>query len=417
MNTRRWFLTPLSIATTMFLPSAFLPSAFLLSVAQASTNDREYQMGDDDGPPAISEGSAVSPQKGTFDSQGLTNSNQLHDLIPTGGPVYRTISGRPDGGSGFGIEFSGSSQYLQGARLGLPETTASAIGGDFGGTLNYNGLADRGFQFWVQPTATTAQSLVMDGNQHGARISAGGNFSMQYANADFDSTLAVVPSNWYHVMVVRPDSPTNGARMYIDGVAVAAAPDGYDGADTANLVVGSNTGGDDGFDGGVGFTGGTEEFFSGIIDDLTMFVIGDNTGDPGLPNGPVGQDYGPFDFATDNGFAAFTLSGVAGDVDNNGAFEEADKTAFIAGWMNENLVNGIRVGDLASLGDGDLNFDGITDIRDLVIIQAELPIAGLSTITGAQLVGVPEPATITLLLATAMLAPVTCRRFTRSRCC
>lgn len=403
MKIRRWLFNALRLAAA----ALFLLSTLFLSSGQASTNDRDYKMGDGGDSPAASDSSIVGI---TFDDAGQPSMNQLHDLVASGSPVYRTISGRPDGGSGLGIELSGSSQFLRGARLGLPDTTASSILGDFGGTLNYSGLVNRGFQFWVQPAATSAQSMVMDTNQHGARINASGNFSMRYNNVDFDSTVAVETDTWYHVMVVRPEGAANGAQMYVDGVAVAAAPGGYDGADTADLVVGSNTAGDDGFAGGEGFLGGTEEFFSGIIDDLTLFVIGDNSADVGPP---PGQDYGNFNFATDNGFAAFTISGVAGDVDNNGILEEADKTAFIAGWMNENLVNDIRVGDLNSLGDGDLNYDGITDIYDLVIMQAVLPVAGLSTITTAELSGVPEPASVTLLLITAILTPTAMCRYCR----
>jgi len=367
-------------------------------------------MGDSGDSPTASNGSTVGT---TFDDAGQLGMNQLHDLVASGGPVYRTIAGRPDGGSGLGIELDGSSQFLRGARLGLPDTTASSIGGSFGGTLNYIGLVDRGFQLWVQPAATTAQSIVMDTNQHGARISTNGNFSMRYANQDFDSTLAVVPGTWYHVMVVRPAGSAGDARMYVDGVAVAAAPGGYDGADTADLVVGSNTAGDDGgVSGGEGFTGGTEEFFSGIVDDMTMFVIGDNSSDVGPP---PGQDYGEFNFASDNGFAAFTLSGVAGDVDNNGVLEAADRDAFITGWMRENLVNNVRVGDLNTLGNGDLNFDGITDISDLALMQAALPIAGLDAITAAELNGtaVPEPSAGLLLLVASLLAPVARHRYCR----
>jgi len=374
MNTRRCFYIPLSVSVASLL---------LFSTARASTNDREYRMGDD-GAESASNGGSVGT---TFDSQGQLDMSQLHDLVSSGSPVYRTISGRPDGGSGLGIELNGSSQYLRSARLGEPGTTASALGGDFGGTLNYTGLTNRGFQFWVQPAGTGAQTLVMDTNQHGARINASGNFSMRYADTDFDSTQAVVASTWYHVMVVRPNGANDGARMYVDGVAVATAAGGYDGADTADLVVGANTAGDDGGDGGAGFSGGTEEFFGGIIDDLTMFVVGESTEFAGPPSA-AGVDFGEFDFATDNAFAAFTLSGVPGDVDNDGDLDQLDKNDFIAGWMRDNLVNDIRVPDLKSYAAGDLDFDGITDIIDLVLIQAALPLAGLRTIAAAELNGI-----------------------------
>ena len=233
---------------------------------------------------------------------------------------------------------------------------------------------------------------------------------MRYNGVDFDSSLAVVPNTWYHVEVVRPATAANGARMFVNGVAVAAAPGGYD-DDWADLVVGANTAGDDGgthasIPSPVGFTGGTNEFFSGIIDDLKMFVIGTSTSTT-----PV--NYGTFSLAVDNQYVASPISGIkgiAGDVTNDGVLNQADKDAFIAGWMDRRLVNGIQIGDMASRAQGDLNLDGITNISDLLLLQNALPGAGLGAITAAELSGVPEPATAVLLLMTALALP---RRFQR----
>ena len=382
MNTRRWISISLSVAATALLAC---------STAHASQNDRDYQMGDDPAESA-SNGGTISV---TFDSQGQTQSNQLHDLVATGTPVYRSYSGRPDGNNSLGVELDGNSEYLRSSRLGLPDTTISSVQST---TLNYSGMVDRGLQFWVRPAATTAQTMVMDTNQHGARINADGNFSMRYGGVDYDSTTPVSNGTWYHVMVVRPNGPANGSIMYVNGIAVTAAPGGYDGSDTAELVVGANTGGDDGSEGGVGFTGGTEEYFSGIIDDLQLFVIGESNEFAGEP----GVDYGDFDFAADNDYAAFELSGVAGDLDNSGVFDAADRSQFIDGWMDVNEINGVRAGDLETFASGDLNFDGITDIRDLAEFQTLLPLAGLAAITAAELTGVPEPTTAALLLSAAL---------------
>lgn len=231
---------------------------------------------------------------------------------------------------------------------------------------------------------------------------------MRYNGLDFDSTLSVVPNTWYHVEVVRPNGATSGARMFVNGVAVAAAPGGYD-SDWADLVVGANTAGDDSgnhaeIPSPVGFTGGTTEFFNGIVDDLKMFVIGTSTSTT-----PV--NYGTFSLAADNQFVASTITGIkgtAGDVTNDGFLNQADKDAFIAGWMSQHLVNGIQIGDMLSRGQGDLNLDGITNIQDLLIIQNALSGAGAGTITADELRGVPEPATITLLM-TLMITSVPIR--------
>src|SRR5690606_2993176 len=114
------------------------------------------------------------------------------DLTGVNSPTYRTITGRPDGVGGLGIEFvAAQQQYLRGPNLGDPAASVSSLGANVGGTLDYSTITNRGFQFWVKPTATNAQSLVMDTNQHGARINSSGRFSMRYAGVDYDSTLQV----------------------------------------------------------------------------------------------------------------------------------------------------------------------------------------------------------------------------------
>ncbi|MCI0334838.1 MAG: substrate-binding domain-containing protein [Planctomycetes bacterium] len=240
-----------------------------------------------------------------------------------------------------------------------------------------------------------ALRLIRERAHDGVRINSSGNFSMRYNGTDFDSGVLVTAGQWSHIMVIRPAGAAGGSRMYINGVARITAPGGYD-DDWADLVLGANTAGDDGGDHGdppvppVGFTGGTTEFFSGIIDDLEMFVMGKTPP-------PAEIDYGSFDFGTENDFAATQVSGVPGDVTNNGTFNSADKTAFIAGWLDRRLVGGIQVGDMVSLGQGDLNFDGITDIRDLIIMQGALAGAGMGAITAAELAGtVPEPSATVL---------------------
>ena len=344
------------------------------------TNDRLYRMGDDGAEGAVANGSVNT----TFDGAGQTGMGQLIDLTGVNSPTYRTVTGRPDGVGGLGIEFAAAQQqYLRGPNLGDPSVSASSLGG--GGTLDYTGIFNRGFQFWVKPTATNAQSLVMDTNQHGARINSSGRFSMRYAGVDYDSTLQVTSGSWYHVMVVRPSGSAGGSRMYVNGNVVALAAGGY-AVDSSDLVVGSNTAGTKD-----SFTGGTGEFFNGIIDDLEMFVLGSNTA----------ADYGTFNPFTDNKFIDFTLSSVVGDIaGNNGVIDAADKTAFINGWLDRRVVNNIQVGDLTSYGQGDLNFDGVTDIVDLARFQQALTGAGLPAITPAELAAaaVPEPSTAAMLV-------------------
>ncbi len=341
-----------------------------------------YKMGEQEG--GVNNGIVST----TLDSpvpviNGITDIQAL-DLSANNSPVYRTISGRPDGGTGIGIEFSAAqSRYLSGLALNWPQE--SALSDTQGGLYDLSGIDDRGFQFWVRPTSTAVQSLVMDTNQHGVRINSNGKFSMRYANTDYESSVTVVPNTWYHVEVVRPSGPASGSRMYINGnaVAVASPPNDYASDQITNLTVGSNT-------------DGNGEFFSGIIDDLRFFVLGANDN---------GFNYGAFNLAVDNAYAASTVSGikgVAGDVNNDGVLNASDKTAFVNGWMDRRLVNGVQVGDMTSRGQGDLNLDGITNIQDLLIFQNALSGAGIGTLTAADFAGVPEPSTLGLAVLAAI---------------
>jgi hypothetical protein len=347
----------------------------------------------------------------TFDSAGVPGAGELVDLTAVNTPVYVAITGRPDGGTGRGIQFNAAQQeYLHGFNLGFPEDSFSAATHHTpnGGALDYMGIGNRGLQFWARPASTAVQTLVMDTNQHGVRINSNGRFSMRFAGVDFETTQTVTPDTWYHIEVVRPAGAGGGSRMYVNGVAVAFAPGNYN-DDWADLTVGTNTAGDD--QPSPGFTGGTAEFYSGIIDDLKMFVIGTSTSTT-----PV--NYGGFNLAIDNQFIASTVSGikgVAGDVTNDGALNQADKDAFIAGWMDRRLVNGFQLGDMVSRGQGDLNLDGITDIQDLLVFQNALTSAGIGALTAADLQGaVPEPATA-LLFAIAVAGMQLMYR--RKACC
>ena len=104
-------------------------------------------------------------------------------------------------------------------------------------------------------------------------------------------------------------------------------PGAITGDDNASLVLGSNTD----MDADGNFIGGTEEFFSGVLDNLEMFVPGTSTGD-----NP--EDFGTFDLATDNQFVAGDMAGLPdGDVDMDGSLDPvADVDAFVAGWLNVN---------------------------------------------------------------------------------
>lgn len=371
--------------------SASLLSAAIAPAAHATgTLIRWHKMGEEEG------GTNNAPVSFTADSPVDGSDFQPLDLSAINSPTYRTISGRPDGGGGIGIEFNSTlSQYLTGEELNWPAD--SSLAEENSGLYDLNGIDDRGFQFWVRPTSTAAQSLVMDTDQHGVRINSSGKFSMRYANVDYDSTISAVANTWYHIELVRPAGEASRSRLFVNGVAAAiSAPVDYSSDHDTPMTVGAST-------------AGNVEFFKGIIDDLRMYVYGTTTSDAHI-------NYGTYNFATDNAFAASPitgLKGVPGDVNNSGSLTQADKDAFIAGWMQKNVVNGVQIGDLLSYSKGDLNLDGITNIQDLVLMQNALTGAGMGSITANDLAGVPEPASA--LLAIVALLPMVAGRRPRRR--
>ena len=408
---------------------ASLCGLLLVETSQASfTLDREYKLGESDtgnGTPIAGAlvGSTTSTGD-TFDDEGTPMTNTFIDLTPNGNPIYADVSSRPlAGGSILGVSFDGVDDFLTGYRLGLPETSVSStlstqanelnINNTITGTLDYSGIANRGYQFWVNPTDASlgngnVQSVVSDTNQHGVAITGTGTWSIQYGGQEFDSQVTVKTDGaadgsggWHHIMLVRPRGAAAGAHLYVDGQAIAAIGGGYNGADANYLTLGASTGNLADADGGN--DPGQSEFFSGVIDDLDMFVLGVNGAD---------FDFGTFDFATDNEFAADALVGLnPADVDRSGAVNQADVSAFAPNFDTSNLVNGVAVGDLTFRDQGDLNFDGTINLADAFILHGGLLAAGFGGLDFSQLGSgvIPEPSTALLLLI-ATGASVVARR-------
>jgi hypothetical protein len=403
----------------------------------AVTVDRLYLFGDNSGDgntengaddiPVGSGAGNVSPGN-TIDHVGPNGSFQ--DLLPafcTGAtcptsnnliPVYEDLTGL--GRSGLGILFDGTDDFLRGFPLGFPPLSRGTINGGGSGTLNYNGVYNRGMQLWVYPHsgATAEQHIVSDTEVHGIRISSGGNWMLRHASANINSNVAVQFNEWSHVMAVMPIiSQPHRAVLYVDGVAIAASEANYstngnvNSATLAELVVGANTRdlNDDGT-AGTPASSGIQNFFRGVLDDLEMFVWGRGF------NAATGtfSDFGTFNFATDNDYAASVLSGVAGDLDSDNDLEQDDIDDFVGGWLNSKTVNNIRIGDLETFAAGDLNFDGITNLTDAHLMKQAIggaggggfDLSGFGAVTG-----IPEPSSLGLAaVALARLAVARRRR-------
>jgi hypothetical protein len=221
---------------------------------------------------------------------------------------------------------------------------------------------------------------------------------LRHGGTNVNSLVNVAFNEWSHVMVAMPViSQPHLAVLYVDGVALTAHQENYDTTTTVNaqaLIIGANTDAN-------GTLVGTTNHFRGVLDEVEMFIWGRGYD----PNTGTFNDFGTFNFATDNGYAAGILSGVAGDIDNNGSFGQSDVNAFVAGWLNEKRVNNIRVGDLTTFADGDLNFDGITNLTDAHLLLQVLPGSGSGGVDLSgffAVTGIPEPSS--LLLAGLTLA-------------
>ena len=394
---------------------AFVAGMSLAGSSQAVELDRVYQLGEEEGGVA---GNAVGAS--SFDT-----TSPFEDLASANGPTYASVSDRPGAsGSSVGISFDGVDDHLQGLRFGNPETSRSAAGWDVvtsgldlrANAKNYTGIRDRGLQLWVKPNSAgsgSQQQVIADTTQFGVLIGDNGNWLLDSGNnALVDSGAAVAFDAWTHVSVVREFGV--GTTLFINGEAVTRTGSTYDTVDTSRLVLGSNTEGDE-----ITFSGGTTDFFNGILDQVELFTWGE------APEVTVQNlaaqdvtfpaiDHGDFVFGEVNGFATLPfadggLSGVAGDVNNDNTLDNADVTAFLAGWRNSNFVefapgtggagSNTPVGDLVSYSRGDLNFDGSTDISDAVLLHQALVASGAGGLNFDLLTGaVPEPSSAALAM-------------------
>jgi hypothetical protein len=97
-----------------------------------------------------------------------------------------------------------------------------------------------------------------------------------------------------------------------------------------------------------------------------------------------------------------TLNNIAGDVNQDDMVDQLDVQAFVAGWLTTG-----HVGNFEQYTHGDLNFDGITNLVDVFILQQALAAAGQSSGFPFHLLPgptVPEPQSAILMLVALFLA-------------
>lgn len=432
------------------LATCFLVAwAVVGSTAQAAvSNDRAFLFGDPGSadatlaPPSVDAAANVGNGNTigfVFNGQSATGDDigpggAYLDLIVGGDPRYTDVSGRPGAANGdFGARFDGTDDVLHGTPLNRPDNLSTLVEGY---PLNYTGILGHGLQMWVNPAQSalgseespgTYQSIVFDTSLSGGpAINEVGQWtqtnSQHVSGAD---GIAPVPASvdvpagdtWYHVM--HHHQPTSGdtflSVVYVDGVVVSANLDTIVAAPPANykgeLVVGAaEVNGDNNFE-----TAEYDYFFEGDIDNLEMYVFGDNTSEGG-------QDWGSFDLFSDNEWIANEIANIPGgvlqpgDVNKDGNVNSSDVDAFIAGWLSVNEFAGAHgtavAGDWETWGNGDLNHDGMTDLGDLYIMNQALAGAGVGTITADMLAGqaVPEPSSVALITLSGLASWLAWRR-------
>jgi hypothetical protein len=379
----------------------------------------------------------------TADSAGP--SGAFLDVTQSGGATYQNVGpdglARPGAAAGeFGARFDGVDDRLDGTPLNRPDELETILGGY---PLNYAGITGHGLQAWVYPNSsalgstgspTTFQSIAFDTILSGGpAISAQGQWTQINSNhSDGDGGNAVVPATtavpagntWYHVMhhhyllgdanVPAPVPGTAGPRpftsvVYVNGVAVSANNDnintGGNAAYVGKLVVGAAEKAGDGLNAVYG------NHFSGVVDDLQMYVYGNN-------QSQGGQNYGTFDLFADNEWIQNAIDShpmlqgtlTPGDVNKDGAVngngtgpvESDDVSAFVAGWGSRNILQGVHntiaVGDWLTWENGDLNHDGITGFADWFILRANHPTPASLNLAAlrAGSPSVPEPASLVM---------------------
>ena len=428
--------TPVSRKATLFasLTTFVFASCLFSSLAVAAvTNDRVYSFGEDglEGPSqganVGSNNTAPLAANNTADSVGP--SPGFLDLQRLGNAAYENVGpsglARPGAAAGdFGVRFDGADDLLAGTPLNRPEELAGPTAVGNGPLIanypfNYDNLPGHGLQLWVYPDASAIgssgspaafQSIVADTVLTGGpAINEVGQWT-QINSEHIDGTGAVPGSvdvaagdTWYHVMHhnIHNGGDSFTSILYVDGIAVSANLDTIPVGGSANFVgqlaVGASEVAND------GLTPTFGHHFNGVVDDLDMYVYGDNTADGG-------QDYGTFDLFADNEWIANKIANdipngvlIPGDVQKDGDVDDDDVAAFIAGWRVENTLPGahgdVAAGDWNTWDNGDLNHDGVTDYSDWFILRANHP-APLSLDLGALLAAaaVPEPTSAALLL-------------------
>ncbi|MCO6044347.1 PEP-CTERM sorting domain-containing protein [Aeoliella sp. ICT_H6.2] len=350
----------------------------------------------------------------TLDGTGPSGSYFDLEVIGSGtgtnDPRYVDASGRPGTSSSLGASFDGVDDYLlTSASVNIPTFSWPAPSAEVpsnGDSVNQTGIFANGIQLWARPSSNKQdilQDIIVDTPEHGIYVTADNDWGYFYDDARRDTNVDVEFDEWTHVMTLSGwrdpvyGRGNGGGAMYVDGVAVAAF-EGEAEYDYTALMVGAwDVPGDDP-------DLGVINYYEGDVDDIRIFIWGDNTAPAPYGAGASGQNFGTLFLGTDNEWIANELAtmGVTdpADVNMDTVVDADDITAMAMNWGSEKVVNGFRIGDWTTRQQGDLNYDGIVDLEDGFILNEGLINAGVGALDFDLLLGgseVPEPTTVVLL--------------------
>jgi hypothetical protein len=334
--------------------------------AAGTVKVRVYPMGEDDN------AAVGQPSFGTVDIQESPTEDflgrpiqdsggffvPLDVLSPEQSPQY--VEGRA-GGNSLALHFDGVDDTMQAVPFDPRDF--------WGDRQQFNALS----QGWVKPDAAgqgTRQMVWQLGPDNGSvaitdtgfwELIPGGNA------APFVTPSAVEFDEWTHIAILRTG---NDGRLYLNGSLVGSSGGFWN--VTGTQVVGSDTAG--------------AQNFRGTIDDFNISGFSDAMFNP----------------AVDIDFFEGLLSGVPGDIDQDGDVNELDYQAWS---MNVGFNNNLGAGDPFTLLRGDLDANGRVNYFDLQLL------IGFAEANGTPLPPwvVPEP-TGTVLLMLGVLSLVGFRR-------
>lgn len=309
---------------------------------------RSYPMGEEDNGAEIGEEAFFTADAIEFEAD---MGGSIVDLEGFG--TY--VAGRNES-SEFAISFNGTTDFFQAPRFD-PR--------DFG---SFAALS----QGWINPSAEgegLPQTVWALGTDNGGVGITEDGFWQLNSGGPAGSTASTAPvefGEWVHVAVLRGG---NGGTMYLNGSVVVTNDGFWNGPGEFFLGAGP----------------GEENPFVGIVDDFMISGFGDGSFDP---------------IADIKFLDPSDVSGVLGDVDQNGSVDQSDYDLWS---QNVGFNNELGVGDFTTLVRGDVDQNGIVNFFDFNVIRTEASANG-------NLIAVPEPSAV--LLSISMIF---CLALTRSR--